>query len=129
MVYSNFRISELALRVVGTLREVGVKAEVKPEYCYQGFRSYRVSGEKFRRVLGFTPAVTVEDAVKDMVESISRYGYTDFDNPRYYNIAWMKLLEEADKIIRITGSVFDAAHDAPFKPALVAMRGLKPGSR
>jgi hypothetical protein len=31
------------------------------------------------------------------IESIARYRFSDFDNPRYYNIAWMKLLEEADR--------------------------------
>ena len=129
VVYRNFRISELALRVVGALKEVGVKVELKPEYRYQGVRSYRVSGKKLERVLGFAPAVTVEEAVKDMVESVARYGYTDFDNPRYYNIAWMKLLEEADEIIRITGSVFDTVPAAPFKPAVVGMGGREPGSR
>ena len=126
VVYRNFRISELALRVVGALKEVGVKVELRPEYRYQGVRSYRVSGKKFQQTLGFAPAVTVEDAVKDMVESISRYRYTDFDNPRYYNIAWMKLLEEADKIIRITGSVFDVVPAAPFKPAVVEMGSREP---
>ena len=129
VVFRNFRISELALRVVGALREVGVKVELKPEYRYQGVRSYRVSGKKIQRTLGFTPAVTVEDAVKDMLENVSRCGYTDFDNPRYYNIAWMKLLEEADKIIGITGSVFDCAPAEPFKPAVVGMGSREPGSR
>jgi hypothetical protein len=41
----------------------------------------------------------------------------------------MKLLEEADKIIRITGSVFDTVPAAPFKPAVVKMGGREPGSR
>ena len=129
VVNRNFRISELALRVVGALKEVGVTVELKPEYRYQGVRSYRVSGKKFHQVLGFNPAVTVEEAVKDMVENIARYGYTDFDNPRYYNISWMKLLEEADTIIRITGSVFDAAPGASFKPAVVGMRSREQRSR
>ncbi len=129
LVYANFRISELALRVVETLREVGVKAELKPDYRYQGVRSYRVSGKKLKRVLDFTPAVTVEEAVKDMVESVSRYGCTDFDNPRYYNIAWMKLLEEADRIIKITGSVFDTGPAPVFQPTLVGMRSQEARSR
>ena len=107
VVYGNFRISELALRVIEALREVGIKTELKPDYRYHGVRSYRVSGKKLERTLDFKPAVSVEEAVKDMVESISRYRYSDFDNPRYNNIAWMKLLEEADKIIQVTGSVFD----------------------
>ena len=122
VVYGNFRISELALRVVEALKGVGVKAELRPDYRYQGVRSYRVSGKKLERVLDFTPAVTVEEAVKDMVESISRYRYTDFDNPRYYNIAWMKLLEEAHRIIKITGSVFDTAPDSVFQPTVVELQ-------
>jgi hypothetical protein len=52
--------------------------------------------------------VTVEESVQDMVRKIKQYGYTDFDNPRYYNIRWMRLLEEAQEITSITGSVFDA---------------------
>ncbi|NIR47760.1 hypothetical protein GWN42_20340, partial [candidate division KSB1 bacterium] len=29
-----------------------------------------------------------------------------FDNPRYYNIRWLKMLEEAQGIVSITGDVF-----------------------
>ena len=46
--------------------------------------------------------------MRNMVERIERYGYGDFDNPKYYNIRWMRLLEEAQQIIGITGSVFEA---------------------
>lgn len=106
LVYVNIRISELALRVREALREVGVKAEIQADYAYKGVRSYRVSGAKLGRVLGFRPAVTIEEAVRNLVENIRAYGYTDFDNPKYYNIRWMKLLTEADQIIKVTGSVF-----------------------
>lgn len=115
LVFKNFRISELALRVKEALREVGVESEVKTDYRYRGVRSYRVSGGKMENVLNFRPTISVEESVKDMVEKIRRYGYTDFDNPKYYNIRWMKLLEEAQQIIKVTGSVFDA-------PALGAER-------
>ncbi len=119
VVHGNFRISELALRVLEALKGVDVHAELRPDYRYHGVRSYRVSGKKIERVLDFKPAVSVEEAVTDMVESIRRYRYTDFDNPRYYNIAWMKLLEEADKIIHYTGSVFDTVPRPGFQPAVV----------
>ena len=96
-----------------------MKAELKADYRYHGVRSYRVSGKKIERALDFKPAVSVEEAVKDMVDNITRYRYIDFDNPRYYNIAWMKLLEEADKIIKVTGSVFEIANQPSFHPAVV----------
>jgi hypothetical protein len=63
-----------------------------------------------------------------MVESVRRYRYTDFDNPRYYNIAWLKLLEEADKIIKLTGSVFEVAPQHGFQPAVVSALRKKQGA-
>jgi hypothetical protein len=105
---NNFRISELALRVREGLRQVGVTPDLRVDYGYKGVRSYRVSTKKIQQVLGFQPKVSVEESVADMAEKIRQYGYDDFDNPRYYNIRWMCLLEEAQRIIGITGSVFDA---------------------
>jgi nucleoside-diphosphate-sugar epimerase len=89
----NFRISELGLRVQTALRDLGVHAELDVDYSYRLVRSYRVSGEKILRVLGFQPRVTVEESVEHMVHEIDRLGYRDFSHPRYYNIEWMRLLE------------------------------------
>lgn len=108
LVYANMRISELALRVQKALRDVGVKVEINADYGYSGVRSYRVTGQKLAQCLGFWPVVSIEESVKDMVEKIRQFGYSDFENPKYYNIRWMKLLEEASQIIKITGSVFEA---------------------
>ena len=105
--YRNMRISELALRVREALREIGVKADVQVDYSYRGVRSYRISSAKIHRTLGFRPIISLEESVKDMVEKIRAYNYLEFDHPKYYNIRWMRLLEEADQVIRITGSVFD----------------------
>jgi len=104
--HSNYRISELALRVREALRGVGVKVEVRTDYTYRGVRSYRVSTKKTEQVLGFRPVVSEEAAVREMEQKLTAYGYDDFDNPRYYNIRWMKLLEEAAQIVAVTGSVF-----------------------
>ncbi|MEE8389220.1 MAG: SDR family oxidoreductase [Anaerolineae bacterium] len=104
----NYRISELALQVREALRQVGVDPEIRVDYGYKGVRSYRVSTHKIERMLGFRPKVDIEESVVNMVEKIRHYGYTDLDNPRYYNIRWMRLLEEAQQIIGITGSVFGA---------------------
>jgi nucleoside-diphosphate-sugar epimerase len=107
LVYRNFRISELAMRVRTALREIDIPVEIKTDYTYRGVRNYRVSGHKLDRVLDVAPAVTVEESVQTMVKEIQRHNYTDFDNPRYYNIGWMKLLQEAQGVIQVTGSVFD----------------------
>ncbi|HEY1331309.1 MAG TPA: SDR family oxidoreductase [Actinomycetota bacterium] len=101
----NFRIAELGLRVKGALAEVGVQAEMDVDYSYRLVRSYRVSGDKILKVLGFQPKITIEESVVNMVQEIRRWGYTDFSNPRYYNIDWMKLLEESVDIVRSHGYV------------------------
>ena len=106
--FQNMRISELALRVREALRDMGVDIEIRSDYGYRGVRSYRVSAQKLQRTLNFRPKVSIEESVQNMVEQIRRYGYDDFDNPKYYNIRWMRLLEEAAQIIAITGSVFEA---------------------
>jgi nucleoside-diphosphate-sugar epimerase len=106
--HHNYRISELALRVREALRQVGVDPEIRADYGYRGVRSYRVSTKKIEQVLSFRPKVELEESVIDMVAKIRQHGYTDFDNPRYHNIHWMRLLEEAQNVIDITGSVFEA---------------------
>jgi len=113
--FHNMRISELALRVREALRDVGVDIEVRADYGYRGVRSYRVSSQKIQQTLNFRPKVTVEESVRNMVEQIRRYGYDDFDNPKYYNIRWMRLLEEAAEVIAITGSVFEAPDRKPVE--------------
>ncbi|MBI4329558.1 MAG: SDR family oxidoreductase [Chloroflexi bacterium] len=113
--YGNFRISEVALRVREGLREAGVAADIVTDYDYRGVRSYRVSAQKIARTLAFRPVVGIEEAVRDMVAQIRRHNCTDFDNPRYYNLSWMRILEEADAIIRVTGTVFEAPESVEGK--------------
>jgi nucleoside-diphosphate-sugar epimerase len=108
LVYRNFRISELALRVREALKEADRDVEIETDYSYKGVRNYRVSGRKLERRLNTAAGLTIEESVKTMVEGIDRYGYVDFDNPRYYNISWMRLLQEAQGVIEVTGSIFDS---------------------
>lgn len=61
-----------------------------------------------------------------MVSQIRQNAFTDFDNPRYYNIQWMKLLEEASATISVTGSVFAGpAHSAPTRKVQVIGSGAR----
>lgn len=106
VVAGNFRISELALRVRDGLARCGVQADLKCQFEYTGIRNYRVSGKKALTLLNFKPEITVQESVQHMVEKIREHGYLDFDNDRYYNIRWMKTLEEAKRIIDLTGFIF-----------------------
>ena len=115
IVQRNFRISELGLRVREALREAGITTDIVADFGYSGVRSYRVSGAKAERVLGIRPQLDVAESVAHMVKQIQALGYTDWDNPRYYNIRWMKTLEEAERVIQTTGSVFGAGARAGMR--------------
>ena len=56
------------------------------------------------------------------VQEIRAHGLTDFDNPRYYNIRWMQMLEEASQIISITGAVFGSSAHVGRPAKLKALR-------
>ncbi len=94
IVYRNYRISELGLRIAHQLRRMGIQVSIEPDYALRKVRNYRVSGTRAHKVLGFTPEVSVEQAVVEMVKKLK--SFTDFDNPRYYNIRWVKLLHELE---------------------------------
>ncbi|MFB3145932.1 MAG: hypothetical protein ACE1ZO_02305, partial [Nitrospirales bacterium] len=70
----------------------------------------------------FESHIPVEDSVKHMVREIRSHGLADFDNPRYYNIRWMQMLDEASQIISITGAVFGSSAHAARPAKLKALR-------
>jgi len=106
IIYRNMRISELALRVKEGLATHGVKIEIVPDYGYEGVRNYRVSARKIETVLDFRPVVTIEESVANCLEKLRSLSMTDFENPRYYNIRWLKLLEEAEQVLGAPGALF-----------------------
>lgn len=107
LVAQNLRVVEIARSVQAAVAELGVAVAIRSETAPGVVRSYRVSGEKLRRVLGFAPTRTVENSVREMVAEIRQLGLTDFDNPLYYNIRWMELLDERHRTAQPSESVFD----------------------
>lgn len=105
LVYKNYRILELAHRVKRALGQLGIKVEVEVNYDQEDKRSYRVSGDRIARTLGFVPSVSVEEGVKEIVIVLRSGRYRDFDHPIYYNMRWMKLLAEVEQRLKKTGSV------------------------
>jgi len=56
--------------------------------------------------LGFAPKVSVEVAVTKIWEILRSGRFTDFSNPIYYNIDWMRLLVEMEQKLKVIGKVF-----------------------
>lgn len=122
--HRNMRISELALRVQNVLKQFGIKLEIVPDYENRNVRSYRVSASKIGEELGVRSATSVESSVAKMIEGIQRFGYTDFENPKYYNIRWLMLLDETYKTLQPEGSVLDIPNLLPAP--VLSQRSLEP---
>jgi nucleoside-diphosphate-sugar epimerase len=59
-------------------------------------RSYHINSDKIRRVLGFVPRHTVEDAVRDLCRAFREGRLANsLDDDRYFNVRTMKALEAA----------------------------------
>ena len=104
LVFKNFRILELAHWVREAFKPIK-PLEIEVDYSHFQTRSYRVSGQKIESTLGFKPSISVKSSVEQMVRMIQKNGYTDFLNPRYYNIQWLTLLCEMETTLKRMGSV------------------------
>jgi len=118
----NFRISELALRVQKKLAEIGISCALDPDYNYRNLRSCQASGQKIIEKLGFTPKVTVEETVVDLVNKIQGGAFHDVTDPSYHNIRWLDLLEDVrtklaypDSVLNLNSQQLRELRDAALK--------------
>jgi nucleoside-diphosphate-sugar epimerase len=107
LVYANHRISELALRIRHTLSKLGISCDVRPDYEVRNLRSCQAANKKIGERLGFTPSISVEEAVVDLVEKIRTGVLRDLENPIFHNIRWVDWLEEAKNKRGYACDVFD----------------------
>src|SRR5690348_12653329 len=57
-------------------------------------RSYNVNSDKIRRILGYAPKRTIEDAIRDLVRAFRNHLLPmSFDDDWYYNVRTMKRIE------------------------------------
>ena len=89
LLFKNFQVLELAHCVKEALKDI-LPVEIVVEQSPKIVRSYRISAQKIEDVLGFKPCVSIASSVLNMVKKIREYNYTDFSNPWYYNIDWMR---------------------------------------
>ena len=88
-------IAEIVKRIVE--KEIPERRPISIETTpTDDIRSYHINSDKIRRVLGFTPKHTVDDAVHDLCRAFrsSKLPNSMTDN-RYYNVRTMKVLKAA----------------------------------
>lgn len=105
--YKNFTMIELAMSIKKVLkskfnREIKINIDNSPKIG----RNYKMDGAKLRKVFKWQPTVSIEASVQNLVKSILSNKHTDFNNPKYYNIEWMKLLIDTQEILKNTSRIF-----------------------
>lgn len=91
--YQNYTVAETAEIVRGVVaRELPNRAPVEIVTTpSDDIRSYRVNADKVRRVLGFVPKFTIEDAARDLIRAFRAGRLPDsMTDQRYFNIRLMK---------------------------------------
>jgi nucleoside-diphosphate-sugar epimerase len=91
VAYDNFTVGEIGERVAASVERLTGQKIALDVKDIKDFRSYRVSTERARRVLGFNPQFGVEKIVDSLFENRSEYG--DFSKEAFYNIEVFKQLD------------------------------------
>jgi nucleoside-diphosphate-sugar epimerase len=86
----NYSIGVLGMVVKETLSELGISSTIET-HDREDFRSYRVSTERARTILGFEPSITMPETIRRIVRGIYDSGIINLDDPKYYNIEQLKL--------------------------------------
>jgi nucleoside-diphosphate-sugar epimerase len=93
--FQNHSIADIALmvkKVVEDLMPEKGKIDIETTPSNDN-RSYHVNSDKVRRVLGFVPNRTIEDAVRDLVRAFGNHLLEkSFEDDWYYNVRTMKAL-------------------------------------
>jgi nucleoside-diphosphate-sugar epimerase len=109
VVQGNYQVRDLAVMVRGVMKRHDYDVQLAEVPAPPRVRDYRCSNAKMARVLGFTPRVTIPASIATMVGWIMSDGYTEFDDPRFYNTRWMELLKERDGRYASSGSAAQAS--------------------
>jgi nucleoside-diphosphate-sugar epimerase len=92
---SLMQIAELVRRVVGEEipNRKGVEIVTTPT---DDIRSYHINSDKVKRVLGYAPRHTIEDAVRELVRAfVTNKLPNSMEDDRYYNVRLLKRLKAA----------------------------------
>ena len=86
--YQNHSVEELATIIKNVLDDSEIISEHIPT---DDIRSYHINSDKIKKVLGFIPQYTIEDAVQSLKDAYYNGFIVDgLTNPLYYNIKMMQ---------------------------------------
>jgi hypothetical protein len=100
-------VRELAEVVAAALVKLGKPVALEDGPLPGLVRNYRCSGAKLRDRLGLGFTTTPAKAVEVLVQKYGAMPVEHFGHPRYYNIAWMELLESVRPAYHAMDNIFE----------------------
>jgi len=111
VMHKNYRISELGNYVRHCIHTVepDIPIEVIPDYDSREVRSYSISGERLKQLIGFdAPKTGVIETVQTLWKQLmSEFpDRSDLLNPKYYNIKFLNLMKDMESFFAECGDIF-----------------------
>lgn len=97
VLHKNYRILELAHWCKYVLRQ---RRPIEVDVMYDDGvqpRSYQVSGARFAETFGYQPPRGITATLHALWDRFEHGQLTDFDNPLYFNMTWLRLLTRMEK--------------------------------
>lgn len=110
-VGSNYQVRGLAEVVATALVKLGKPVALEDGPLPRIVRNYKCSGEKLRSRLNLDLSTTPAMAVANLVEEYGRVPIESLGHPKYYNIAWMELLEQVRPAYQAMQNIFEPVEE------------------
>jgi nucleoside-diphosphate-sugar epimerase len=107
VVGENHQVRELAEIVAAALVKLGKPVALEDGPLPNIVRNYRCTGAKLRERLDLRFPTTPTIAVEELVDKYGRTNVEQFGHPKYYNIAWMELLESTRPAYQAMPNIFE----------------------
>jgi len=106
-VGSNYQVRELAEVVANALVKLGKPVALEDGPLPKIVRNYKCSGDKLRRRLNLELTTTPAMAVAKLVDEYGGKPVEQLGHPKFYNIAWMELLEQVRPAYQAMNNIFE----------------------
>ena len=120
VIEGNYQIRQLAMLVAGSLKMRGLDVALETAPMPKINRNYRCSGRKLADTFGFEPSIGPLQSIETMLEQLDLTDRSLLTHPRYFNIQWMSILEDASDILGTLSPYDEPRTEVPSRdPVLV----------
>jgi len=107
VVGENYQVRELGEVVAAALVKLGKPVALEDGPLPKIVRNYKCSGAKISQRLDLNLSTTPAMAVSELVEQYGKTPIEQLGHPKYYNIAWMELLEQVRPAYQAMQNIFE----------------------